>query len=235
MPAFGGSIPQQYNGPEVPGARRLFYSRRDTALLLDKTFQGGYGVLKAGTLVCLNTANNKLVPYVRLDHDNDDVGRAYLMSDYGTGDAYVEVSLDESRKFEVGDSLAMVRDNSGSPAYHDLGAITAIDRTTYKVQGRARITITTSVADANFTVANKANVYVKTDAAEPYTGADYVLDQDIDTGYGQDENEQAKANGALSSVVVSNAILYMNSCPNYDSAGATDLGATTDGQFLILK
>ena len=48
MNATFGSIPQMIRGPEVPGLQPLFHSVRDIALVIDKTAQAGYGVLKGG-------------------------------------------------------------------------------------------------------------------------------------------------------------------------------------------
>lgn len=113
----------------------------------------------------------------------------------------------------------------------DLGAIIAIDRT-YASGTQAQITVSTGVTTgANFSIAKYASAYLKGsgEVSSPFTKAKYILDKDIDTGIGAD------AKGALTSVVLSNAILYTNSLVGMDSAAMTDLGAITDGRFTILK
>ena len=113
----------------------------------------------------------------------------------------------------------------------NLGAITAIDRTAVN-STQAKITFTTSITNyANFTTGYYGHVYVKSadEASTPFASAKYILDKDIDTGVG------AYALGAVSSVVISNAVLYRYSLVGFDSAAATDLGTVTDGRFVILK
>jgi hypothetical protein len=112
----------------------------------------------------------------------------------------------------------------------DLGAITAIDRT-YANSSQAKISVTTGVGTgANFAPGRNGNVYLKGgDTSTPFTKAEYILDKDIDTGTGE------YAKGAITSVVVSNAILYTNSLIGLDDAAETDLSTVEDGRFTILK
>lgn len=118
----------------------------------------------------------------------------------------------------------------GALAAEDLGAITAIDRTA--VNGtQAKITFTTAITDyANFSTTYTACVYVKGgDASAPFSAAKYILDKDIETGVG------VNAIGAVTSVVISNAILYTASLIGLDAAAIVDLSTVDDGRFTILK
>lgn len=225
-----GATPQMNRMPETAGQRPLFHSVRDIALILDKTLQGGYGVLKAGTILAENSVSGLLVPYITDDYDDTNVGRAFLVANQSNGTATCNVTIADSYKFQVADNLMLVYGDPGSPTpYHDGGAIISIDRTTYAAH--AVITFTNVTTHANFTTANLANCYVKAGSATKYSTAKYILDKDVDTGSG----EYTAAYGGNASVVMSNAILYVNNLTGYDSSALTDLGATADGRFLILK
>jgi len=224
------SIPQMNRGPEGLGLKPIFHSVRDIALILDKTAQAGYGYLKAGTVMAVNasTAGNtgKLVPYVPISTSvvlgaDSAIGVAPMVQNGASGHFYV--SLDDAYKFGEGDDVYFDNDSDEGPV--DMGTITDIDVTTSTLF--ADITCTAYTA-TNATVAKKAYAYVKTHASDPYTVAKYILDKDVDTGYG------AEALGALTSVVVSNAILYKNNLINLTAAAITSLGVE-DGRFFILK
>jgi len=332
---IGGSIPQMTRMPDQPGGKPLFHSVRDIALILDKTFKAGYGVLKIGTLMSECSITGNLYPYPQADADtNDTNAKAYLVASAGSAATVLYVGIEDSYKFQVADELildgsgagttevqslvcatpwatssvytlthgttelvgtmgetqtlaglvALLQADSGYAAApftvtagtnaltltwkaigvvsalasyvkdeaaaveatrtttgtafdmdtvdaENLGAITAIDRTAVN-STQAKITFTTAITNyANFTTGYYGNVYVKSadEASTPFAGAKYILDKDIDTGVG------SYALGAISSVVISNAILYMYSLVGFDSAAATDLGTTSDGRFVILK
>jgi len=112
----------------------------------------------------------------------------------------------------------------------DLGAITAIDRTAVN-STQAQITFTTSITNyANFTTEYYGNVYVKGgDSSTPFTKAACIIDADVDSGIGE------FAVGALTSIVISNAVLYTASLIGLDAAAIVDLGSVDDGRFTILK
>lgn len=224
------SIPQMNRYPEGPGIKPLFHSVRDIALILDKTCQAGYGYLKAGTVMAVNCSDaggvGKLVPYVPISTSVvlgaiSALGVVPVVADCTSG--HVFVGIDDSYMFEVGDDLYLDNDDDEGPT--KAAAITAIDRTTSAIM--ADIT-TTAFSHGNYTVAKKAYAYVQTQESDPYTLAAYVLDKDVDTGYGE------LAAGALTSVVVSNCILYKNSMINLTAAAITALGSV-DGRFLIMK
>jgi hypothetical protein len=225
------SIPQMSRFPEQPGIKPLFHSVRDIALILDKTVQAGYGYLQAGTVMAINLSTGggggygKLIPYVPLSGDvvlgqDSAVGIAPVVLDSTTN--HVFVSLNDSYKFEVGDFLYVDNDSDEGPISG--GVISAIDRTTSTIY--ADITVA-SLTETNVTVTKKAYAYVMGGAGGNNVAA-YILDKDIDTGVGVD------ALGALTSVVVSNCILYKNSLINMTAAAITALGVV-DGRFFIMK
>jgi len=228
--ALGGSTPQLNWGPELPGHKALYYSIREIALIKDKSVQAGYGVLRAGTILSENisAAGNigKLVPCATTLFDVGDVGRAFALAEIATGVDVINVTMEDSYKFAVADDLILAN-NDGGGEYGNGGAIISIDRTTYSHY--AIITFTTGIATANNTVAKACCCYVESGAAGKLSTAKYILDKDIDTGVGED------AQGAITPVLVSNAILYTNSLVNFDAAAATALGTVDDGQHTILK
>lgn len=227
---LGGSTPQVNHGGEYPGQKRLFYSLREIALIKDKAVHKGYGAIKAGQIMAVDTATATLVPYVPTTtpaHKEQRTGNVFLVADIPNPATVCYVAKGEAAKFTVGQDLILVNDNSDTPVIHDGGAITAIDTTTFPHMDK--ITFTTQVAVTTFTVARFANIYVKTHASTPFTNAVYVLDKDIFTGTGAD------AKGANTSVVISNAILYTASLIDFDTAAATDMGTVTDGAHTIFK
>jgi len=221
---LGGSIPQMNRSGITPGSRALFHSVRDIALIIDKTVKAGYGYLKAGTVMAISAYDSDLVPYPEAAFaTNLANAKAFLVADSGAASNTIEVLNDEAYKFGVGASLIVVDDTT---AAEDLGAITDITR---GANGIAVITVTTNTGATSFTVVRTASVVLKSDTSAGFTKAAYVLDQDINTGYGAD------ALGANTSVVISNAVLYSAPMVNLDAAAITDLGVVSDGRFAILK
>lgn len=237
--ALHGATPQQTFEGRTRGREALFaYDSEQLALILSKTLSPGFGVLGAGTVLAENLSSastgnkGKLVPYILDDSTETNtvkqMGVSFLVQDYNTGESVCYVTLDDSYRYAVGDDLILGRNNGGSWEVHNGGAITAIDRTTYPHQ--AKITFTTSVASANYTVANKAACWPEAaTTTDKYSKAKYILISSVDTGTGEG------CKGALAPVVISNAILRKDIILNYDSQAATDLSATTDGPYLILK
>ncbi len=222
---LGGSIPQHNRVPEGVGIRPLFHSVRDIALILDKTVKAGYGVIKSGTIMAVCSITGNLYPYPEtLVASNNTNAKAYLVAD-ATASTTVLVGIEDSYKFQVGDELII-----GGDSFEDLGAIVSIDRTA--VNGtQAAIVVTDAVTTiADLTTAKYANVFINSaGATTPFSEAKFVLDADIDSGTGE------FAIGALTSVVLSNAILYTASLIGYDAAAKADLGSVDDGRFTILK
>jgi hypothetical protein len=230
--AIGGSTPQLNRGPEFPGHKALYYSIREIALIKDKSVQAGYGVLRAGTIMAENisalTTGGKglLVPCATTLFTVGDVGRAFALVDVASGVDVINVTMEDSYKFMVGDDLILAN-NDGGGEYGNGGAIISIDRTT--MPHYAIITFTTGIVTANNTVAKACCCYVEAGGSGKLSAAKYILDKDIDTGVGE------IAKGAITPVLVSNAILYTNSLVNFDAAAATALGTVDDGQHTILK
>ena len=214
--------------------KRVFYSDIQIALTREVFIVGGYGVLKPGTVLAEISSESssragQYVPYSFEDpsSDIDNFHGAYLLAD-GADSTSVYVTQDDSYKFAVGDHLA-VADGTyyGDSNSDDLGAITAIDRTTYTQM--AVITVTNNLV-SDFTIAKNAAVYIQTTTSGPYTLAKGFLFGGVDTGIGENY-----AQGAQSVIVLSNAMLYNGLVFNYDSEAQTDLGSSTSGQFIILK
>lgn len=222
---FGGSTPQFQQGGMVPGAKALFFSLREIALIKSKTIKPGFGVVYSGTVMATTTADNELVPYVPDTVAVTDQGRSFVTADIAIAATVVRVLLADSYRFAVGDTV-IVADNT--PTYVDCGAITAIDRTTYA--GQAAITVTTSpTPTVGMTVADMVHMYHKAGTAGKFCTASFIGDQDVFTGEG------STALGANTSVVISNAILYAAALVGYDATAATALGAVADGNHIILK
>lgn len=227
----GGNIPQLNRNPEGEGIKRLFFSERDVALIFDKTVQGGFGYLQAGTVMAINkstTGNGvgKLVPYVPVVEgitfgEDSALGASILLQDATA--TTLKISINDSYRFNVGDIVCAENSSEEGPV---VATISDIDRTT---DARWATLTVSSFSHENFTTAKSAYIYTKAAAATPYMTAAYVLDKAIDTGEG------IEANGALTSIVVSNAILYTNSLINMTATAKTDLSVVTDGQFTILK
>lgn len=216
---LGGSTPQFNAGAMLPGQKALFHSLRDIALIKDKTIKPGFGVVHAGTIMATASDGN-LVPCAPTTVSITDQSRAFLVADV-TAAAVVRIPIASSYMFVVGDEVVLA-DNV--PAYTDGGAIITIDRETYP--GLAEITFT-NVGTA--TLANQAHLYHKAGAAGKFSDATFLCDQDVYTG------DDELAAGANTSVVISNAILYMSALIGYDAAAATALGMTEDGAHVILK
>lgn len=212
--------------------KHLYFSDANAALKVPITLQAGYGKLESGQAIAKNvsalTTGNKdmYVPYNLTVFDGTETspGRAYLVADSGTV-AYVYVTMDDSYKFSVGDDLII---NSSGESVENLGAITAIDRTTE--QHRAKITATSSVGN-DMTTAETAYVCVEAgaDNSNNYSDCAGILEKSVDTGTG------STAEGAIATMVVSNAVLYLGMCSGIDAASETDISATEYGNFLLIK
>jgi hypothetical protein len=215
---------------------RIFYSKPELAFTKSITIPGGYGVLPAGQFMgAITESTNRLGMYVPYAPESPDsptwIGAdpkvlpalAYLVTD-GASNTNAWVSKEDSYKFAVGDHLAANDVNTDSPV--DLGAITAIDRTTYSTL--ALITVTNNVTTA-ITVAQGGAVYIQTATSTPYTAAAGVLFSAVDTGVG----ENAKgANGVL---VLKNAMLYKDLLQVYHADILSDItGSSVNGQLFIL-
>lgn len=107
-PASFGSIPQHRQPVEAPGWKALFHSERELALIVDKTILPGYGVLRAGTLLAVDTATLKLYPYPVANADeNPTNAKAYILEQPSDADTELKVTMEDSYKFPVGSSLIL--------------------------------------------------------------------------------------------------------------------------------
>ena len=211
--------------------KRLFYSDPEIAMKLPITIPGGFGIIKAGTVMAkVSESTSRLGYYVPYTPETPAAGLttypgiAYLVTD-GAASTSVYVTMADSYKFAVGDHLGASDANTAAASGIDLGAITAIDRTTNSHM--ALITVTNNVTTA-ITVAQGGCVWHQSTTSAPFTLAKGILLGSVDTGTGED------CKGALGTLVKKNAILYKGLLAGYDSDALTDLGGAEDGQFLIL-
>lgn len=211
--------------------RKLYVSEPMAALKIPITIQAGYGVLNMGTVIAANLSASgnlgKYVPYNPTTITGTEIapGRAYLVANSGTTSPAVNVTINDSYKFSVGDDLIIMDDTTSA---ENLGAIVTIDRTTYT--NYAVITATTNIGGVAFTTARFACVFVEAgDSSNNYSDAVGVLEKAVNTGTG------VNAKGANATLIVSNCVLYNGMLTNMDSAARTDLSATLIGQNLIIK
>ena len=211
--------------------KRIWY-QSENAQTFPVTVPAGYGVLPSGQVMGIISEStsrvNYAVPYVpgdttgRITASLADVpGLAYLVGD-GEVKKTFNVLIDDSYKFAVGDHLVS-SDSDGTAT--DLGAITAIDRTTYSQM--AQITVTNNLAV--ITVAKGACAYIQTTTSDPFVKAAGILFGSIDTGVGED------AKGGNGTMVVKAAVAYKNSLYNYNSDVLSDLSWGFElGNYLYL-
>lgn len=206
--------------------KRLYYSEPEAALKVPVTLMAGYGKLEQGTALALNGSAGgqkaKVFPYdpnAAPDGKAVRPAAAFLVTDSGTASNILYTTLDDSYKFEVGDDVYIEDDTT---AAENLGAITAIDRTTYT--NRAKITVTTNYGGTSFTTARFAYI-----AVEGYTTCVGILEKTVDTGTG------SSAKGALSTMILGNCVLYNGMLTNFDSAAKTDLSAGSFGQYVYIR
>ena len=225
-----GDTPYILRG-EQEDLRKLFYSDPNRAMAHVITIPAGYGVLPAGTVMGEITEstsrNNYYVPYSPVV-DGDAFGAglttvfglAYLTNEPGTN-LVGHVTMEDSYKFAVGDHLAAWDDDD---VQVDLGAITAIDRTTYTHIA----TITVTNAFGSETVAKGGAIGIQIKTTTPFVAAKGILKGSVDTGKGE------YAKGAQGVLVVKSAMLYVNSLYNYTTNVLSDLGGVADGLYIII-
>jgi len=206
--------------------KTLYYSDPMAALKVPITIMAGYGVLEQGTAIALNGSaagqigkNFPYDPSAVPDGILFRPGAAHLVTDSGTTASILYTTLEDSYKFEVGDDVFIEDDTT---AAENLGAITAIDRTTYT--NRAAITVTTATGGTSFTTARFAYL-----AVEGYTTCVGILEKSVDTGTG------VNAKGALATMIISNCTLYNGMLTNVDSAALSDLSGVSYGQYVLIK
>jgi len=229
-----GETPYIYKGSQTD-LKRLFYSDPTRAFAKGVSIPGGMGVIPAGTVMAtVSESTNRAGLFVPYTIEDSEVGNlyafacAYLVTD-GAASTSVYITLSDSYKFAVGDHLALADDTNYASAgvgAKDLGAITAIDRTTYNHM--AVITVTNALT-TDYTVAQGARVWIQTTTAAPFTKAVGILKGAVDTGSGEN------AKGAEGVIVIRNAMLYKDNLYNYDSEALTDMSwASESGSYLIM-
>ena len=210
--------------------KKLYYSDHMAALRVPVTLQKGYGLVRAGTTLAKNISAggglNLLVPYnPTIFPVSIDIGRAYLITDSGALATTLYVTLEDSYKFMVGDDIII---NDNSTAAENLGAITAIDRTTDSF--RAAITVTIAVGATSFTTARRAHISVEAgNSSNNYSDCVGILEKTVNTGTGE------KSKGAVSTLILGNCVLYEGLLTNLDAAAIVDLGASTFGQYVYIR
>lgn len=214
--------------------RALFKSNPDEAMIKSISIPAGYGVIPAGTIVGIITESTSrkgmYVPYVCADNGisaglTTYPGLAYLTQD-GAANAYAYVTMEDSYKFAVGDHLAAADSDTDEDSTIDLGAITAIDRTTYS--HIAKITVTNNVT-TEITVANGGCIFIQTKTSAPYVEAKGFLAGGVDTGTGENSK------GGQGNLVFGNAVVYKGALYGYDDEVETDLSCVEDGNLIYLK
>jgi len=226
-----GQTPYIFRGGQED-LKRLFYSDPDKAFARAITIPAGYGIVKAGAIMGIITESTdrvgQHVPYTGLDAVGNVAagianlfGAAFLTANPTTG-TEGQVSMEDSYKFAVGDHLVA---GDSDLSNTDLGAITAIDRTTYS--HIAAITVTNSFDSE--TIAKGAVIAIQSYATDPWVAATGVLKAAVDTGTGEN------AKGGQGVLVIKNAMLYSASLYNYNADVVTDLTGSSDSDpyFII--
>lgn len=223
-------IPQINHGVQYD-YKKLYYSEELAALKVPVTLQAGYGKIEAGSVLAknLSAAGNKgkLVPYnpTSFTGVENHPGRAYLVADSGTTSTDLYVTMEDSRKFAVGDDVII---NDDTTSAENLGAITAIDRTSEPQ--RAKITVSSATGGTSFTTARKAYLAIEAgDSSNNYSDAVGILEKTVDTG------NDSNAAGAVATLILGNCVLYTGTLLNYDAAAGTDLSGNTFGNFTYIR
>jgi len=210
--------------------KRLFYSDPDKAFARAITIPAGYGIVKAGAVMGIITESTdragQYVPYTGLDAAGNVAagvenlfGAAFLTANPTTG-TEAQVSMADSYKFAVGDHLVA---GDSDLSNTDLGAITAIDRTTYS--HIAAITVSNSFGSE--TVAKGAVIAIQSAVSDPWVAAAGILKAAVDTGVGEN------AKGGQGVIVISNAMMYSASLYNWNADVVTDLGGSDSSPYYI--
>jgi len=224
-----GQTPYVFRGGQED-LKRLFYSDPDKAFARAITIPAGYGVVKAGAVMGIITESTnrvgQYVPYTGLDAVGNVAagidnlfGAAFLTANPTTG-TEGQVTMEDSYKFAVGDHLVA---GDSDLSNTDLGAITAIDRTTYT--HIAAITVTNSFGSE--TLAKGAVITIQSATGSPYVAANGILKAAVDTGIGEN------AKGGQGVIIISNAMLYSANLYNWNADVVTDLGGSDSSPYYI--
>ena len=227
---FSLDMPQVVHGVQSD-YKRLYFSNPQAALKVPVTLMAGYGWIEMGSMLAKNiSAAGKagmIVPYNPTLFTGAELhpGRAYLVADSHATSPKPYVTMDDSYKFNVGDDMIINDDTTGK---ENLGAITAIDRTTNPHM--AQITATTNIGSTAFTVARKAYIAVEAGVAgNNYSDCVGILEKSVDTGIG------VNAKGAVATMIWGNCALYEGMLALIDAAAKTDISASSFGQYLMIR
>lgn len=219
---LGGFTPQvNRSGYTSLRGKKLFKSQREIALIGEKTMRGGYGEIPAGTVVAEDVTSGFMVPYIPTTIAATDIGRIFLVTGCNASNTF-QIWAEDSAKIKAGDVIILT-DTDGTYEQATVSTVIKYDDRRYTVTLGANTT-------GNYEIGAKlGNCYLKAGTAGKFSDAKFVMDQDTYTG------DYTNANGALTSVLISNAILYVASCVGLDAAAATALGATIDGPLAYFK
>ena len=219
---LGGFVPQvNRTGYTSKRERKLFHSQREKALFLPKTVRGGYGELPMGTVMAEDTNTGLLVPYIPDTLSATDLGRIMLVTGCNATNTF-QIWTEDSSKIKSGDVIILT-DTDGVYEQATVSSVVKYDDKRYTV------TLSGNTV-ANIEIGAKlGNCYLKAGTTGKYSVAKYVMDQDTFAGYYDNPN------GAITSVFVSNGILYTVACTGLDATAITALGGVSDGQFTIFK
>lgn len=219
---IGGDLPQinHVMGPQFR-EKRLFFSEPEIALIIQKNVRGGYGDLEMGTVMAVDTNSGFLVPYVPDTISAADKGRAMLVTGCNATNTF-KIWKEDSGKFKAADVIVLTDSDA---AYEQATVSTVV----LDADGRMATVTLSANTTANFETAKFACAYLKAGTTGKLSAAKYILDQHLSTG------EYDNPNGAHTSVVLSNAIVYADALVGSDATALTALGGVVDGPYVILK
>lgn len=226
---MGGDSPHLVYGSQVD-YKKLYFSEPLAALKVPISVQAGYGKLDQGRALAKNISAaggiGKLLPYNATTFNDGAAheGRAFLVADSGTGGAFVYVNNTDGFKFGVGDDLIV---NSTGQTAEDLGAITAVDRTSET--HRTKVTATTNITNDMTTAHNGYACVEGGDNTNNYSDAVGILEKTVDTG------NDANAAGAVATLILGNCVLYTGMLTDLDAAAATDISSATFGNYTYIR
>lgn len=219
---IGGDLPQVNHvaGPQFR-EKRLFFSEPEVALIIQKNVRGGYGDLEIGTVMAVDSNSGFLIPCVPDTISANDKGRAMLVTGCNAANTF-KIWKEDSGKVKTGDVIILT-DTDGT--YEEA----TVSTVTLDADGRMATVTLSGVTTGNFEIAKSACAYLKAGTTGKKSLAKYILDQALSTG------EYDNPNGAHTSVVLSNAILYKDALVGADTTALTALGGVVDGPYVILK
>ena len=172
---IGGSMPQQTRMPDQPGGKPLFHSVREIALILDKTFKAGYGVLKIGTLMSECSITGNLYPYPQADADiNDTNAKAYLVASAGSSATVLYVGIEDSYKFNVADELILDGSGAGTTEVQSMAEETLAESDVYTLT-YGGVTLTSTAMGGSPTTAELVAALTGGDNATAYAAMPFTL------------------------------------------------------------